>query len=71
MSWSQNVFSTMVSEIGYDSDANELLVTWRNGKRSAYSGVPEEKATEIANAPSVGQAINQEIKNQYPHRYVG
>lgn len=70
MSWTQNVFSTMVSEIGYDTDSNELLVTWKNGKRSAYAGVPEEKAVEIANAPSVGQAINQEIKNQYSHRYI-
>jgi len=69
MSWSQSVFSTMVSEIGYDPDSQELLVTWaKSGKVSAYKGVPEEKALEIANAASVGRAVN-EIKDQYPHRY--
>jgi hypothetical protein len=69
MSWSQSVYSSMVSEIGYDTDNQELLVTWaKSGKVSAYKGVPEEKALEIANSASVGRAVN-EIKDQYSHRY--
>jgi KTSC domain len=70
MSWSQSVFSSMASEIAYDSDSNELLVTWaKSGKVSAYQGVPEDVALRLANAPSVGQMINDEIKPNYSHSY--
>jgi hypothetical protein len=71
MSWTQNVYSSMVSEVAYDSDTNELIVTWaKSGKRSAYSGVPEDLAREVANAPSVGTIINSDVKGVYPHRYI-
>lgn len=69
MPWSQHVFSTMVSEVAYNEENHELIITWAKGKRSIYSGVPEELARQLANAPSVGQMINTEIKNFYPHRY--
>ena len=70
MSWNQSVFSSNVAEIGYDSDTNDLVVTWKSGRVSAYAGVPEELATQLANAPSVGGMINSDIKNSYSHRYV-
>lgn len=71
MSWNKSVYSEMVSDVGYDSDSNSLLITWKkSGKVSAYAGVTEEKALECANAPSVGTFVNSEIKNQYSHRYV-
>jgi hypothetical protein len=70
MSWSQSVFSTSVSEVGYDSESGELMVTWaKSGKVSAYQGVPEDVALRLANAPSVGQMINDEIKPNYGHSY--
>lgn len=71
MSWSRSVFSSMVSEVGYDSDAKEMLVTWaKSRKQSAYEGVPEDVADTCSRAPSVGQFINEQIKGFYPHRYV-
>jgi hypothetical protein len=70
MSWSKNVYSSMVSEIGYDDETQELLVTWTNGRRSAYSGVPEGLADQLSRAPSVGGMINADIKGVFPHRYV-
>lgn len=71
MSWSQSVYSTMVSEIGYDTETQELIVTWaKGGKVTVYKGVPEELAKELANAPSVGQMINNQIKGSYPYRTV-
>lgn len=69
-SWSQNVFSSNVSSVGYDGETGELIVRWKSGKKSAYAGVPENVAVQLANAPSVGTMLNQEIKNVYPHRYV-
>jgi hypothetical protein len=70
MSWTQPVYSSHVAEVGYDSDTSELLVTWQSGRVSAYVGVAEELAVQIANAPSVGQALNAQVKNVYSHRYV-
>lgn len=65
------MLSSMVSEVAYDSDAGELIITWaKTGRRSAYKDVPEETAESLANAPSVGQFLNSEIKPFYSHRYV-
>jgi hypothetical protein len=74
MSWSQNVFSSHVNTIAYDDSTGEMIVTWDNGRRSAYSNVSEEMAQQIANAPSVGSMLHSEIKSnpgRYPHRYIG
>ena len=70
MPWTQSVFSSNVREVGYDEDSHDLLITWNNGRTSAYSGVPEDVALRLTKAASVGQMINSEIKNVYPHRYV-
>lgn len=69
MSWEKSVYSSNVESVGYDSEAKELIVTWKKGKRSIYAGVPEELAEQLSNAPSVGSMINAEIKPYYSHRY--
>lgn len=72
MSWMKPVFSSMVSEVGYDPDTNELLVKWaKSGKTSGYAGVPEDIANDLAQGriASVGQFLISDIKNQYAHRY--
>ena len=68
--WAKDVYSSNVQAIAYDAEAQEMIVTWMKGKRSAYSGVPEEVAWEAANAASVGTFLNTEIKNKYGHRYI-
>lgn len=70
MSWMQPVFSSQCTEVGFNSETGDLLVTWKNNKRSAYAGVGEDLALQVANAASVGQMLNSEIKPNYPHRYV-
>lgn len=70
MSWSRSVYSSMVSEVGYDPDTQEMSITWaKSGKTSIYSGVPEDVAESCSRAPSVGQFINSEVKPFYSHRY--
>ena len=70
MTWEKNVYSSMVSSVGYDRETKELYVTWVRGKRSIYGpGVPEELATDLANAASVGAMVNAEIKPYFQHRY--
>ena len=68
--WTKAVYSTMVSEIGWDQDTKDLLVTWSNGRQSAYADVPEDVAVSLSNAPSVGTMINSDVKPYYAHRYV-
>lgn len=68
----KSVYSSMVAEVGYDTDTQELLVKWaRSGKLSGYAGVPEETAQALADGKmaSVGLFINSDIKDQYSHRY--
>lgn len=68
MPWSKNVFSTMVSAVGYDEEKSELMITWaKSGKTSVYAGVPEGVALDLSNAPSVGQMVITEIKPYYQH----
>ena len=70
MSWSKSVYSSNVSEIGYDDETGEMLVTWsKSGKVSAYAGVPEDVAEACSVAPSVGSFLNSEVKPFYQHRY--
>lgn len=69
ISWEQPVYSTNVSAVAYDQEAKEMYVTWLKGKRSVYTGVPEDVAMDCANAPSVGNFLNTEVKGKYGHRY--
>lgn len=66
----KSVFSSHISEVGYDSDTAELIVQWQSGKTSSYSGVPDDVAREVMNAASVGSAIRDMIKGVYSHRYI-
>ena len=68
--WLRPVFSSTAVEVGYDSESESLLVVWKNGKVSAYKGVPESTAEQCAKAPSVGSFLHTDIKPYYPHRYV-
>jgi hypothetical protein len=70
MGWSQSVLSSNVSEVGYDDEAGELIVTFSNGSVYAYADVDEGTAIALSKAPSVGQMLNSEIKGQYAYRRV-
>ena len=70
MSWSKSVYSSHVQTVGYDSDKGELLITWDNGRVSAYEGVDEQTALQLSNTDSVGRMLHNDIKPNYKHRYV-
>lgn len=70
MSWTHSVFSSNVSEVGWDDDSQEIVVTFTNGSVYAYAGADEGLALELSKAPSVGQMLNSEIKGQYAFRKV-
>ena len=70
--WMKQVFSSMISEVGYDTETEELLVRFsKSGKTAAYKGAPEGLAEELSRAPSVGSMFLSEIKPFYNDwRYV-
>ena len=70
MSWTKQVYSSMVQEIGWDDEAGELTVTFNNGQTYAYTGTDEGLAIEGSKAPSVGQWVNTELKGKYQFRRV-
>jgi hypothetical protein len=61
--WTKQVFSEMVSEVGWDEETQELLVTFaKKGKTAAYKGFDEGTAEQLSRAPSVGSMFLSEIK---------
>lgn len=67
----QSVYSSNVNRVGHDSDKQEFHVEWGNGKVSVYSGVSVQVAEDVRNSWSVGKAIQEQIKDKFPHRYTG
>ncbi len=68
ITWDQPVFSSMCQSIAYDDENNEMIVTWKNGSKGAYTGVDEETALQCSKAASVGNYIISEIKPNFPYR---
>jgi len=67
-SFEQDVYSSMASSISYDADSQTMVITYNSGKSYAYANVPETVARDTANAASVGDAINANIKGRYSFR---
>lgn len=65
----KSVFSSHISKIGYDSNAEELHVEFQNGKTAVYQGVPGDVAAKVTGADSIGKALHEHIKGQYAHGY--
>lgn len=67
ITWTQEVYSSNLASVAYDTEAQEMIVTFRKGGRYAYSNVTEEQALQLANAPSAGSLFHAEFK-QLPFR---
>lgn len=62
-SWSKPVFSSLLSEVGWDEENQELTVTFaKSGKTAAYKGFDEGKAISLSHAASAGGTFLAEIK---------
>ncbi len=67
--WTRDVYSSNLASVGYDTDSQETIVTFRKGGRYAYPNTTEEQALQLANAPSAGSLFHAEFKN-LPFRYI-
>ena len=60
------VDSTAISEMGYDSDKQALIVRFKSsGKAYAYVDVPKSEWEAFRNAKSIGSYYNKNIKGKY------
>ena len=65
------VASSNIRSIGYDSATQTLEVEFQSGWVYQYYGVPAFLNENIMQASSKGQFLNQYIKNAYPYSRVG
>lgn len=65
------VDSSNVDQIGFDADAGEAHVIFKNGRHYIYSDVSSETWDRFLNAASKGTFVNQEFRAKgYPYREV-
>ena len=69
--WKDIPTSSNVKRIGWQDQPPALIVEWVKGRVSEYAGVDAKLFEEIEKAPSVGSAINERVKGQFEHRYIG
>ncbi|HEY4942386.1 MAG TPA: KTSC domain-containing protein [Rhizomicrobium sp.] len=62
--------SSNVEQIGFDDQAGEIHVIFKNGRHYIYSPASQEVFDEFRNAPSKGTYLNQVIKPRYSCREV-
>jgi hypothetical protein len=64
------VTSSSVLSVGYDADAFELEIEFRNGRVYRYEQVPAQAYRLLLQAPSIGEYVNTVIKPRFEARAV-
>lgn len=62
--------SSTIDEIEYDSEKNELFVTFKNGKKYKYSEVNDKVFRDFIEADSQGKFFTTNIKNSFKYQLV-
>jgi lysyl-tRNA synthetase class 2 len=60
------VSSSVVSALAYEARSKTLGVRFHNGTEYHYLGVPREIFENMRSAPSIGQFLNESVKESYP-----
>jgi len=63
------VRSSNVAAVGWDDDAQELLVEFKDGSTYAYPSAGNAAYQDLLEATSPGQYVNRWLKSQ-PHRKI-
>ena len=61
------VESSLIAEIGYEDEKEELYVEFKRGGLYMYQGVPKPVFTAMLNAISKGKFFLDNVKNQYEY----
>jgi hypothetical protein len=65
-----NVKSSLINTISYNSNNQELFVVFRQGGLYAYSGVPEDLVNKFLSATSYGKFFWTNIRDRFPTRKI-
>ena len=65
-----SVNSSNVDSVGYNPDSLTLEIEFNSGDIYQYYDVPEYIYDELISAGSVGQYLNQNVKNNYSYDQV-
>lgn len=57
--------SSNLDRVDYDSDTQEMTVTFKDGRAWKYDTVPQASFLGIQNAPSAGSYFSSNIKSRY------
>ena len=57
--------SAHVSHLAYDEGRRTLQVTFKNGSRKSFAGVPSHVFDQMRAAPSIGKYFHNVIKLHY------
>jgi hypothetical protein len=70
MSWISTPESSNIAGFSHDKEKSVLTVEFKNGARYNYFDVPEVIFERMKGAPSKGQFLAQNIKNQFRYARV-
>lgn len=59
------VESSTIDEMYYDLLERKLIVTFKNGSKYQYDGVPEDVFKELISTESIGKYFASNIRNKY------
>ena len=65
MKYTQNVISTAINKVEYDSDSHILTVYFVKGNIYNYHEVPKSVFDKLVAAKSVGKCYNAIVRNIY------
>src|SRR5712692_10507708 len=66
----EQVDSSMMSAVGYDSNVCSLEVVFRTGEVYRYQGISVDEYNGLMNAESKGRYMQERIINHYPYEQV-
>lgn len=58
--------SSNLQEVSYDSETQEMVVTFQTGNQYLYRNVPQSVYMSLQRAPSPGSYFYRQIRSSYP-----
>jgi KTSC domain len=62
--------SSHIDAVDYDSDAQQLVVTFKDGRSWQYDGVPVTVFQGLQHAQSVGSYFARQVKGRYDEQEI-
>jgi hypothetical protein len=59
--------STAITDVKYNKKTQQLLISFRDGTKTTYYGVPPHIYEDLKETESVGGYFNKNVRNSYPH----